>query len=348
LAETNSSGTTLNEYIFFNGNRVARRDSSGNVYYYFQDHLGTTKTLTTSAGAVCYDADFGPYGYEWAYVNSCAQNYKFTGLERDSETGNDHTLHRMYDSGLGRWLTPDRHRGDPFNPQSWNRYAYVLDNPTNLTDPYGLVNGWQLGKGALQVVGGVVVIIISVPAEAPTAGASTLGIIAGGSAVGAGLINLYGGFTETPGSAALSSAYQTLTNPLGAAVAFLTGDLGLGGAAALIWDVGNVCSEMPEALGNPLGLQGLNFAADLFSTGAGVVQYADENAQEVVYTAANATSITVTGTPTDVPYYNEPANPQLVDQDDSSGSSGGEGASGDEGGGSGAGYDWWICDDSDC
>jgi YD repeat-containing protein len=37
LAETNSSGTTMNEYIFFNGARIARRDSSGNVYYYFID-----------------------------------------------------------------------------------------------------------------------------------------------------------------------------------------------------------------------------------------------------------------------------------------------------------------------
>jgi len=138
LAETNSSGTTLNEYIFFYGNRIARRDSSGNVYYYFQDQLATTKTLTTSAGVVCYDADFLAFGSERPYTISCAQNYKFTGLERDSETGNDHTLHRMYDSSLGRWLTPDRHRGDLFNPQSWNRYGYVMNNPTSFADPLGL------------------------------------------------------------------------------------------------------------------------------------------------------------------------------------------------------------------
>ncbi len=138
LAETNSSGTTLNEYIFFNANRVARRDSSGNVYYYFQDHLGTTKTLTTSAGVVCYDADFTPFGYENAHITTCSQNYKFTGLERDSETGLDHTLHRKYDSNLGRWLTPDTHRGNALNPQSWNRYAYVLNNPVSAIDPSGL------------------------------------------------------------------------------------------------------------------------------------------------------------------------------------------------------------------
>jgi RHS repeat-associated protein len=106
--------------------------------YYFQDHLGTSKTITTSAGVVCYDADFLPFGYEMAYVTSCPQNYKFTGLERDSETGLDHTLFRKYDSRLGRWLTPDKHRGNPFNPQSWNRYVYVLNNPGSFTDPLGL------------------------------------------------------------------------------------------------------------------------------------------------------------------------------------------------------------------
>jgi len=137
LAETDASGNILNEYIFFAG-RIARRDSSGNVYYYFQDQVGTSKVITTSAGVVCYDADFLPYGQEMAYINSCPQNYKFTGLERDSETGLDHTLLRKYTSSLGRWLTPDRQRGNPFNPQSWNRYAYVLDNPCNLLDPLGL------------------------------------------------------------------------------------------------------------------------------------------------------------------------------------------------------------------
>ena len=135
LAETNSSGTTLNEYIFFYGNRIARRDSSGNVYYYFLDQVGTTKTLTTSAGVVCYDADFLPFGGERPYTTSCSQNYKFTGLERDGETGNDHTLYRMYDSSLGRWLSSGPAglgAVDPSNPQSWNRYAFVLNDPPTL------------------------------------------------------------------------------------------------------------------------------------------------------------------------------------------------------------------------
>jgi uncharacterized protein RhaS with RHS repeats len=38
----------------------------------------------------------------------------------------------------GRWLTPDPVGGDVTNPQSLNRYAYALNNPTTLTDPLGL------------------------------------------------------------------------------------------------------------------------------------------------------------------------------------------------------------------
>jgi len=92
LAETDSSGNTLNEYVYFGSARIARRDSSGNVYYYFEDHLGTSTTLSNSSGVLCYDADFLPFGSELTHTAGCPQNYKFTGLERDSETGLDHTL----------------------------------------------------------------------------------------------------------------------------------------------------------------------------------------------------------------------------------------------------------------
>ena len=43
-----------------------------------------------------------------------------------------------YDDLVGRWLSPDPLAGDVSNPQSLNRYAYVLNNPTSLIDPLGL------------------------------------------------------------------------------------------------------------------------------------------------------------------------------------------------------------------
>ena len=72
------------------------------------------------------------------FLNTCGPNYKFAGMERDSESGLDHTLFRQSASNQGRWLSPDPIGGDISNPQSLNRYAYVLNNPTTLIDPLGL------------------------------------------------------------------------------------------------------------------------------------------------------------------------------------------------------------------
>ncbi len=94
LDETDLAGNTNNanffEYIFFNGKRIARRDSSGNINYSFADHLGTSRDVTSAAGTVLDDSDFYPFGGERApLVNTCPQNFKFNGKEPDPETGLD-------------------------------------------------------------------------------------------------------------------------------------------------------------------------------------------------------------------------------------------------------------------
>ncbi len=138
LLETNNSGGNQTEYILFNGQRIARRDPSGTVYYYFGDRLGTSRIITASAGSVCYEADFLPFGAERVLTDTCAQNYKFTGHERDPESGLDHTWYRQYATTLGRWTAPDPVMASPGQPQSLNRYGYVVNNPTNFRDCKGL------------------------------------------------------------------------------------------------------------------------------------------------------------------------------------------------------------------
>jgi RHS repeat-associated protein len=67
--------------------------------------------------------------------------HKFTGKERDTESGLDNFGARYFASSVARFMTPDRaHMAsvDPCNPQSWNLYAYVLNNPLTLVDPNGL------------------------------------------------------------------------------------------------------------------------------------------------------------------------------------------------------------------
>jgi RHS repeat-associated protein len=138
IAETDLSGNAKSEYVFFSGRRIARIDSSANVFYYYTDQLGTTRTITTSSGALCYDAEFTPYGQETSHTNSCPQNYKFTGYERDSETGLDYAFARYYNYRLGRFMSADPLAGDLGTPQSLNRYAYVVNNSLSAIDPLGL------------------------------------------------------------------------------------------------------------------------------------------------------------------------------------------------------------------
>jgi RHS repeat-associated protein len=144
LAETDTSGNTTNEYIFFAGARIARRDGSGNIYYYFHDQLGTSRTIAygngPTPGALCYDSDYYPTGGERNYLGTCGQDFRFADMEQDSETtpASYHTLFRQYTTNYGRWLSPDPVHGGVTNPQSLNRYAYALNNPCSMVDPLGL------------------------------------------------------------------------------------------------------------------------------------------------------------------------------------------------------------------
>ena len=85
------------------------------------------------------DVDYTPYG---SIVDGTAsEHYLFTGQERDSESNLDYFVARHYASAKGRFMVPDPSgaaAADPSNPQSWNLYAYALNNPLRFIDPYGL------------------------------------------------------------------------------------------------------------------------------------------------------------------------------------------------------------------
>jgi RHS repeat-associated protein len=141
LDETDASGNLTNEYVYFAGKRIARRDSSNNIYYYFADHLGSSRVITQANGTVCYDADYDPFGKEVVVTNTCPQNYKFNGKERDTETNLDDFGARYYSSQFGRWTSPDWSGGPstvPYaelvNPQSLNLYSFVRNNPVTSAD----------------------------------------------------------------------------------------------------------------------------------------------------------------------------------------------------------------------
>jgi RHS repeat-associated protein len=99
---------------------------------------------TNYAGSVGSSYVSLPWGDGYtATVNSSGadqENAHFADLERDAESGTEHAQFRNYTPTQGRWLSPDQYAGsyDATNPQSMNRYAYVLNNPMSMLDPSGL------------------------------------------------------------------------------------------------------------------------------------------------------------------------------------------------------------------
>jgi RHS repeat-associated protein len=143
LAESDAGGNLVSEYIFFGGKRVARVDTSNPTHpvYYISDHLGSTTVLANDDGTPKGETMYYPYGgVRWSNVTD-TNHYKYTGKERDAETGLDYFGARYYGSNMGRWLSPDWAANAvavPYanfgNPQSLNLYSYVRNSPMSLAD----------------------------------------------------------------------------------------------------------------------------------------------------------------------------------------------------------------------
>ncbi len=203
LAESSASGTLTAEYVFFHGRRIARRDAaSGAIRYYFSDHLGSASVITNEAGTIVEESQYFPFGAERAVLNGDTNPYKFTGKERDTETGLDYFGARYYGSNLGRFLSPDEFTGGPVsasggdptppgplpyaditNPQSLNKYTYTYNNPLNMTDPDGHCP-WCVGALLGAFGGATAQIIADVATGQPITARKTLGAAVSGAIIG--------------------------------------------------------------------------------------------------------------------------------------------------------------------
>ena len=99
--------------------------------------------VVNRSGAVEDESDYSPFGTEYQ-ITSGANHYKFSGKERDTESGLDYFGARYYSNGLGRFITPDwaaKATAVPYaefaDPQSLNLYTYVRNVPTSKVDADG-------------------------------------------------------------------------------------------------------------------------------------------------------------------------------------------------------------------
>ena len=154
------SSYSWQDYIYREGKPVASVLSTGEVRYYSLDHVGSVRQHSNVAGAETAWHKYWPYGEEFTTIQEGDQ-MKFTGHERDlgDTTAPNHSaddldyMHaRYYRPFLGRFISVDRHSGDPRQPQSWNRYSYVMSNPLANIDPTGLVSirAFYTGLGMLS------------------------------------------------------------------------------------------------------------------------------------------------------------------------------------------------------
>jgi RHS repeat-associated protein len=137
---TASPAGQIQEEYFVGNQRVAYYANSM-LHFQHQDWTGTERMRTTFNGAVEGTFTSMPFGDAFSTVSgSDGDAYHYAMLDHDYSSDTDHAQFRQYSSTPGRWMSPDPYYGsyNLSNPQSMNRYSYVLNNPMRFVDPKGL------------------------------------------------------------------------------------------------------------------------------------------------------------------------------------------------------------------
>ena len=139
IAESNSAGTITAEYVYLNGQPLAKMEGA-NTYYYHNDHLATPQKMTDASGTVVWAADYKPFGEVTITVSTITNNLRFPGQYYDAETGLHYNYYRDYNPALGRYV-----QADPIGLVGGiNLFIYVDNGPIVWIDPWGLT-GFPVG-----------------------------------------------------------------------------------------------------------------------------------------------------------------------------------------------------------
>ena len=146
----NNPPTVVTSYVYA-GSRLLSTETASGINYLTADHLGSPRISTNGSASVVARHDYMPFGEEITSsitsqrttglgYQSDGVRKQFTGYERDGESGLDFAQARYYVNAHGRFSSADplMASASPLNPQSFNRYSYVLNRPTTIVDPSGL------------------------------------------------------------------------------------------------------------------------------------------------------------------------------------------------------------------
>jgi RHS repeat-associated protein len=115
---------------------LAQYDATNGWQYVTSDRVGSVRLLVKPNGEVALSQSFDPFGNVLERTGAGQSSFGYTGEQTDP-TGLVFLRARYYDPRIGRFLTADSVVPDPLSSMGWNRYAYVGNNPVNLSDPSG-------------------------------------------------------------------------------------------------------------------------------------------------------------------------------------------------------------------
>lgn len=137
ICEERDALGTVTKRFFPQGVKLETGPAAG-TYFYARDHLGSVRELTDSSGSVRARYSYDPYGRRTKLSGDLEADFGFAGMFFTAEANLSLTYFRAYDAELGRWLSRDPLK-DAERLQGPNLYAYVANDPVNLTDPLGLL-----------------------------------------------------------------------------------------------------------------------------------------------------------------------------------------------------------------
>jgi RHS repeat-associated protein len=105
------------------------------------DGLGSVRAITDSNGNVVQTFQSDEFGIPLLTQGTNPEPFRYTGQQRDAESGFYDLRARYYSPGLGRFVSRDSLFGTAASPLSLNRYGYVDGNPVNVVDPSGTCGG---------------------------------------------------------------------------------------------------------------------------------------------------------------------------------------------------------------
>lgn len=132
LMETTASATTY--YVY--GHDLLYAIEGSTPHYLHADSLGSTVAVTDANGDIEQTFAYDIFGQLRKGTGAGGTTYTFTGEENDHD-GLVYLRARYYESNVGRFTSRDTYSPDAGDTQTFNRYVYVKNNPTNYVDPSG-------------------------------------------------------------------------------------------------------------------------------------------------------------------------------------------------------------------